>query len=172
MTAPVPGDPTDIGGVLAALRTVVDEAAGTGSRIGYFAALYRQVTLAVAQAIADGVFDDGARLSRLDAAFGNRYLHALHACQATPDGAAAPECWRLAFAAAGAPGPVLVQHLVLGVNAHINLDLAVAAAQTCPGTRSAISRTTSIGSTRSSPRSWRACRASSTATRRWSAAWT
>jgi hypothetical protein len=28
---------------------------------------------------------------------------------------------------------VLVQHVVLGINAHINLDLAVAAAQTSPG---------------------------------------
>lgn len=28
---------------------------------------------------------------------------------------------------------IIVQHLMLGVNAHINLDLAIAAAHTCPG---------------------------------------
>ena len=127
------GEPTDIEGVLAALRTVVDEAVQRGSRVGYFAALYRQVTLAVAQGLADGVFDDGPRLSRFDAEFGNRYLSALRRWQAAPDDDTVPRCWRLAFAACEESGPVIVQQLVLGVNAHINLDLAVAAARTCPG---------------------------------------
>ena len=133
MTADAPGSATDVDGVLAELRTVVDRAAAAGDRIGLFAALYRQVTLAVAQAIRDGVFDDGPRLNRLDTTFANRYLAALHACQAPGDPHAAPHCWQLAFEAARRPGPVIVQHLVLGVNAHINLDLAVAAARTCPG---------------------------------------
>ena len=131
MTAP--DGPTDIEGVLVALRTVVDEAVATGSRTGWFAALYRQVTLAVAQGIEDGEFDDGPRLSRFDAEFGGRYLRALHGWQVAPDGDAVPRCWRLAFAACEESGPVIVQQLVLGVNAHINLDLAVAAARTCPG---------------------------------------
>jgi hypothetical protein len=52
--------------VLGALREVVDDCIGTGSRIGYFAALYRQVALAVKRAIDDGVFDDGERMSRLE----------------------------------------------------------------------------------------------------------
>lgn len=125
--------PTDIDGVLAELRTVVDRAEAAGDRIGLFAALYRQVTLAVAKAITDGVFDDGPRMNRLDTAFANRYLAALHACQAPGDPGTAPHCWQLAFEAAARPEPVIVQHLVLGVNAHINLDLAVAAARTCPG---------------------------------------
>lgn len=132
MTSP-PRAATDIDGVLAELRTVVDRAVAAGDRVGLFAALYRRVTLAVAQAIRDGVFDDGPRLNRLDTTFANRYLAALHACQAPGDPGAAPRCWQLAFEAAQGPGPVIVQHLVLGVNAHINLDLAVAAARTCPG---------------------------------------
>jgi hypothetical protein len=127
------GIATDIDGVLAELRTVVDRAAAESDRVGLFAALYRQVTLAVAKAMADGVFDDGPRMNRLDTTFANRYLAALHACQAPGDPGAAPRCWQLAFEAATRPEPVIVQHLVLGVNAHINLDLAVAAARTCPG---------------------------------------
>jgi len=126
-------EPSDIQGVLTALRVVVDETEAAGDRVGYFAALYRQVTLAVAAAVDEGVFDDGPRLSRFDAAFGNRYLRALRAHRASPDGDGVPKCWRLAFEACTGSGPVIVQHLVLGVNAHINLDLAVAAAQTCPG---------------------------------------
>ena len=40
---------------------------------GYLAALYKRVTIAVA----DGKFEDGARLARLDAGFASRYFDAL-----------------------------------------------------------------------------------------------
>ncbi len=40
--------------------------------------------------------------------------------------------WAVSFEAARRPGLIL-QHLLLGMNAHINLDLGVAAALTCPG---------------------------------------
>ncbi len=60
--------------VLEALREVIDESVAAGSRVGYFAALYRQVTVAVARGIDEGVFDDGERMSRLDAPFANRYI--------------------------------------------------------------------------------------------------
>ena len=120
----------DIEGVLAALRRVVDGAARAGDRIGLFAAVYRQVTAAVAQQLGRGFFDDDERLSRFDAVFADRYLSALAAWR---DGRDPGRSWRLAFRATEDAGPVLVQHVLLGVNAHINLDLAVAAAQTSPG---------------------------------------
>ncbi len=123
-------DVQDIDGVLAALRTVVDDAARSGDRTGLFAAVYRQVTAAVARGVADGRFDDADRLDRFDAVFAGRYLTALEAWR---DGRDPGRSWRLAFRAAGDPELVLVQHVVLGINAHINLDLAVAAAQTSPG---------------------------------------
>jgi hypothetical protein len=130
-------DVTDIEGVLVALGRVVDRSVATGSRIGYFASLYRQVTVAVAQGIDRDEFEDGPRMSRFDAAFGNRYLRALRAWREEErSGQPVPgvgRSWRRAFRATGQPGPVILQHLVLGVNAHINLDLAVAAAETCPG---------------------------------------
>jgi hypothetical protein len=129
MTATVPAV-RDIDDVLAALRTVVDDAVRAGDRIGLFAAVYRQVTAAVAQGLADGRFDDADRLNRFDAVFAGRYLTALDGWR---DGRDPGRSWRLAFRAAGDADLVLVQHVVLGINAHINLDLAVAAAQTSPG---------------------------------------
>jgi Family of unknown function (DUF5995) len=123
-------DVQDIEGVLAALRTVVDDAARSGDRTGLFAAVYRQVTAAIARGVADGLFDDAERLNRFDAVFAGRYLTAL---EARRDGRDPGRSWRLAFRAAEDPELVLVQHVVLGINAHINLDLAVAAAQTSPG---------------------------------------
>jgi hypothetical protein len=97
--------------VLEALREVVDESVAAGRRIGYFAALYRQVTVAIARAIDDGVFDDGQRMSRLDAAFANRYLRALHDRRS---GGRPSRSRRTVFRAAEDDGPVLVQHLALG----------------------------------------------------------
>jgi hypothetical protein len=116
--------------VLHLLRGVVDDCVAGATRIGLFASVYRQVTAAVARGITEGVFDDGERLSRFDAVFAGRYLSAL---QAWREGATIPRSWRLAFRACEDEDTVLVQHVVLGVNAHINLDLAVAAAETSPG---------------------------------------
>jgi hypothetical protein len=128
MTAPRAAETID--DVLVLLRDVVDESTAAADRNGYFAALYRQITVAVARAIDDGMFEDGERMSRLDALFADRYLAALHAWRTSAEPS---RSWRTAFRAAADDGPVLVQHLVLGVNAHINLDLPLAAARLCPG---------------------------------------
>ncbi len=132
MTTAPTAPPQTIDDVLAALRTVVDEAASAGDRVGLFAAVYRQVTATIAERLEDGHFDDAERLDRFDAVFAGRYLTALRTWQ---DGRDPGRSWRLAFRATGENDLVLVQHVVLGINAHINLDLAVAAAQTAPGDR-------------------------------------
>lgn len=41
--------------------------------------------------------------------------------------------WQVAFGLGTRWRPVILQHLMSGMNAHINLDLAIAAAVTCPG---------------------------------------
>ncbi|WP_055716265.1 DUF5995 family protein [Streptomyces torulosus] len=116
--------------VVDGLAEVVRDARRAGDRIGYFAALYRQVTVEVRTAIHQGQFDDGARMDQFDTHFGNRYFEAYDAWRADRSG---PRCWREAFGLLDDSDTVIVQHLLLGVNAHINLDLAVAAARTCPG---------------------------------------
>lgn len=120
----------NIDDVVDELAEIVREASRTGDRVGYFAALYRQVTVEVRAAIRAGQFDDGPRMDRFDTLFGNRYFAAHDAWLATRGG---PRCWRAAFALLDDSDTVILQHLVLGVNAHINLDLAIAAAQTSPG---------------------------------------
>jgi hypothetical protein len=116
--------------VIAELDRIIATAIAEHSRIGLFAALYRQVTVRVRQGIAAGTFDDGPRMGRLDTVFASRYLDAL----ATWQGGGAPsKCWRIAFNATHRADLIILQHLLLGINAHINLDLGVAAAQVCPG---------------------------------------
>ncbi len=116
--------------VIQELESMIDWARSHNSRLGYFAALYRKVTVKVKEGIADGLFDDGERMERLDVVFANRYLAAFEQFQ---NNAAPTRSWQVAFDAATSWWPIVLQHLLLGMNAHINLDLGIAAARTSPG---------------------------------------
>ena len=115
--------------VIDRLDAAIDRARREQNRSGYFSVLYRNVTARVREGIQRGEFENGARMERLDVVFANRYLEALHQFQA---GEQPSKCWQASFQAAGAWRPIVLQHLLLGMNAHINLDLGVAAATVCP----------------------------------------
>ena len=100
------------------------------SRLGYFAALYRRVTVRVREGIVAGSFADGGRMEHLDVAFANRYIDAVASYTA---GRPVTRSWRVAFDASHDWSAIVLQHLLLGINAHINLDLGIAAAHTAPG---------------------------------------
>lgn len=116
--------------VLDALDALIERSLDQGDRVGYFAAMYRQVTAKVAEGIAAGFFDDGERMERLDVTFASRYLDAVGQYRA---GGRGTRSWELALGATATSRPLIVQHLLLGINAHINLDLGIAAATTAPG---------------------------------------
>ena len=116
--------------VIARLDEVIARSREERSRLGYFALLYRNVTVRVKEGIQAGVFEDGARMERLDVIFANRYLDAYDCYRRN---AQTSKCWLASFRAADSWFPIVLQHLLLGMNAHINLDLAVAAAETAPG---------------------------------------
>jgi len=96
-------------------------------RLGYFPALYRKVTIRVKTRIDEGAFADGKRMERLDVNFANRYLEAFEQYHSSKD---LTLSWRLAFDSSKRWRPVVLQHLLTGMNAHIALDLGIAAAQT------------------------------------------
>lgn len=125
-----PAPAATIDEVIARLDAIIARSAAEGSRMGYFAALYRRVTVAVKDGIAAGRFEDGPRMERLDVAFADRYLAAEEAWRR---GEPLSRSWRVAFEAARTRPPIVLQHLFLGMNAHINLDLGVAAAEVAPG---------------------------------------
>ncbi|MFN0084063.1 MAG: DUF5995 family protein [Blastocatellia bacterium] len=116
--------------VIAQLTGIIDRSRRESDRLGYFAALYRKVTIRVKEGIEQGRFEDGPRMERLDVNFANRCLEA---CELHRRGEPATESWRVCFEAAGHWRPIILQHLLLGMNAHINLDLGIAAVETCPG---------------------------------------
>jgi hypothetical protein len=109
-----------------ALDAVVERCAAEGDRNGYFAAMYVAVTKTVRERVAAGHFADGPRMERFVAGFAARYLDALDAFRSGSTCAAA---WTLAFEAAARWRPIVLQHLLLGMNAHINLDLGVTASE-------------------------------------------
>jgi hypothetical protein len=113
------------------LADIIDWSHKTKSRLGYFAALYRKVTIKVKEGIAEDFFDDGERMERLDVIFANRYLAAVEAYR---NNAQPTNCWIYSFQVAKQRWPIVLQHLLLGMNAHINLDLGIAAARTVPST--------------------------------------
>jgi hypothetical protein len=122
--------PATIDEVVARLEEIIEESASRADRLGYFAALYNRVTRRVRDGIAQGEFADGARLAQLDVLFANRYIAAHEAWRA---GELPTRSWTCAFSAAARDDLTVLQHLILGMNAHINLDLGIAAARTAPG---------------------------------------
>ncbi len=120
----------EIDAIVLRLDDVVAHARARRHRSGFFAAMYRQTTKAVAREVEAGSFDDDARMARFISLFAGRYLEALRIWD---DGKQPTRSWRATFRATDRSDALILQHLLLGMNAHINLDLAVVAATICPG---------------------------------------
>ncbi|MET0594790.1 MAG: DUF5995 family protein [Polyangiaceae bacterium] len=113
----------DIDEVVTQLDAIIAHYRDRGSTLAFFPALYRGVTVRVRDGIRDGRFADGPRMNRLDTRFANRYLAALEDWRA---GNKPPRAWRAAFTSEIRPTTLILQHLLLGMNAHINFDLPIA----------------------------------------------
>ncbi|HKJ42138.1 MAG TPA: DUF5995 family protein [Sunxiuqinia sp.] len=116
--------------VIDTLDKIINDSITTNDPLGYFAALYQAVTIRVKQEIANNYFEDGSRMERLDVVFARRYISAY---QAYRDQQAVTRSWEQAFAFSTDRWPIVLQHLLLGMNAHINLDLGIAAAEISKG---------------------------------------
>ncbi len=120
---------TTIQNVLEQLDDIINESIATNSRLGLFAYIYRRTTSEIASEIALGHFEDNQRLETLDVAFANLYLDAYNAYK---NGEQISSAWAYAFNHVNEPLTIL-QHIMLGMNAHINLDLSIATATTMSG---------------------------------------
>lgn len=122
--------PKTIDDVIMALDGIIAECLVQQSTLGYFAALYQKVTKQVKHGIDEGIFDDGLRMEKLDVIFACRYIDAYYEHK---NGVQPSKSWQLAFSISGDYWPIVLQHLLIGMNAHINLDLGISAAQTMKG---------------------------------------
>jgi hypothetical protein len=126
---------TTIDEVVAAIEGIIAWSISAESRLGYFAALYKRITLAIKQGIANHLFDDGPRMERFDVTFASRYFAAFNGYFHPAQYPAMSHCWRVAFDGAQLPAPIIIQHMLAGVNAHIDLDLGIAAEAVAPGSQ-------------------------------------
>lgn len=121
---------SSIDDVIFALDKIIFESEQNNDPAGYFAALYQKVTIRVKEGIASGFFDDPQRMEHLDVVFANRYLDAYEAYRKNEP---VTESWRKAFELSDQYWPIVLQHLLMGINAHINLDLGIAAVKVSEG---------------------------------------
>ena len=121
-----------INDVIRKMDAIVEQCSRKNLRAGYFAVLYRLVTIRIKEEIAKGHFDDNERMEKLDTIFALRFFDAFDAYYNDP-GKQVTQSWKHAFDGAESSNYIIMQHLLLGINAHINLDLGIAAAQTMEG---------------------------------------
>lgn len=90
----------------------------------YFLNCYRMMTENMVSAVQRGEFIDSRWVSEFIEHFAGYYFSALDAYQRAPS--SAPAVWRVAHNAAQQTRILPLQLLLLGINAHINYDLALA----------------------------------------------
>jgi len=103
------------------LGQLIEKSIEEESRVGYFLSLYYMVTVAVKEAIEAQSFEDNERMHRLDVIFANYFFKNVEHHDSV---------WNSFFQARNVHSYVITQHLLLGMNAHINYDLAQAVVDT------------------------------------------
>jgi hypothetical protein len=119
----------NIDAVIQELDQIVEWSIHEKSFLGIFAYIYQRTTQQIKAEIEKGNFEDNQRLEHLDVVFAGFYLDAFRNYQR---GEPVSESWKIAFDAQN-EDLTTIQHLLLGMNAHINLDLAIAASQVMAG---------------------------------------
>ena len=127
--AGTPGEAATAGTIadVVARMTAIDASLPRKDGVAYFNRLYLQVTDAVGKASANTTFADPHFLDRLDVVFAGLYFDAE---DTIITGAKCPVAWRpLIDERSQKYAPI--QFALVGMNAHINHDLALAVVQTC-----------------------------------------
>ncbi|CAM4412218.1 DUF5995 domain-containing protein [Zobellia nedashkovskayae] len=84
--------------------------------------MYRRVTAQILEEVQLKNFEDNERMEKFDVAFANYYLDAYYAYK---NNTPISKTWAFAFKNKNEPLTIL-QHIMMGINTHINLDLGLA----------------------------------------------
>lgn len=115
--------------VLQKLDLIIEDSLKENSFLGIFAYVYRRTTAQIKTEIENQIFEDNVRLEKFDISFANLYFDAYEQYKS---GQPLSASWKIAFKAEY-ENFTIIQHILLGMNAHINLDLGVAAASEMQG---------------------------------------
>jgi hypothetical protein len=119
-------EPETIDDVLRNVDQIIKWSIEAESHLGYFAVVYKRVTLAIREAITDGQFEDENRVARLDVVFAQRYFNALNAYFHPNEYPGLTLAWEVAFVGDLDGQAIILQHLMSAFNAHITFDLGMA----------------------------------------------
>lgn len=119
--------PKTIDEVILSLDRIIEKECTNNSCMAYFPILYRKVTVRIKEGILNNEFESNPRMEKLDVLFANRYIDAY---ESSGNNKPFTNSWKNAFEAAKKGKLLIMQHLLLGINAHINLDLGIAVAET------------------------------------------
>ena len=125
-------EPQTIGDAERNIEKVIEWSVHANSNIGYFAVLYKRVTIAIRDAINNGEFEDGPRMERLDVAFARRYFNALNAYFYPDEYEGLTLPWEVAFVGDQNDQATMLQHMLTGLNAHITFDLGLVTYEIAP----------------------------------------
>ncbi|WP_424016539.1 DUF5995 family protein [Halorientalis pallida] len=106
------------------LRTLEDLLREREDRRAVFLTIYTRMTERIHARIADGGFADAEWMRAYTTTFANYYRRAFLAFERGELGAV-PDPWRIAFGTATGGDALVMQDAFLGINAHINYDLAL-----------------------------------------------
>ena len=112
--------------IIEILEEIIQNSIRDNDPNGYFPALYQQVTIKVKEGIKNNIFENSHRMQKLDVVFAKRYIDGYKNWK---NGQPLTQSWEKAFKLAENSNAIVLQHLLMGMNAHINLDLGIAAAE-------------------------------------------
>lgn len=120
--------------VLIQLKEIVSkERAAENPKNALFATLYLYVTAVVKATILGKIkdsgklkFEDNKRMENLDVIFAKRYIDAYNAYK---NGQPLSESWKRALGFENTDAMIPLQNILMGINAHINLDLGIATSE-------------------------------------------
>ena len=115
--------------VLEKLDNIIIWAKENKSPAGYFACTYKSMKSKILKEVQLKKFEDNTRMVLFDVDFAERYLIALENYQKLGK---CSNSWHITFEATKNKNLLILQHIFLGMNAHINLDLGISAASILP----------------------------------------
>lgn len=113
---------TTIEEVIDILDEIISFETEHNSPLAFFPVLYRNVTIKIKEGIDQLAFEENSRMERLDVLFANRYLAAYYDYK---DDKVISQSWQHTFEQKSSSKMLILQHILLGINAHINLDLGI-----------------------------------------------
>jgi len=115
---------------LTKLDKIIASSEKSRNRNGYFAAFYKSISIKIKGAIEKGEFEDNQRMAEFVRIFANYYLDAYESYHNNTLVSDSP--WFYGFEK-GKKKHTIIQHLLLGVNAHVNYDLPNTCVAVAPG---------------------------------------